>query len=346
MIEYSSMSSSPSSIDPDPIPTIIEIPKINALINSGNGPRWSVMIPAYNRFEFLEQTLRSVLNQDPGSEHMQIEVIDNCSTVPGMERLVKEIGQGRVDYFRQPRNLGMVGNWNTCIERSRGQWVHILHDDDYIEQGYYKAMEEFIESHPESSMVFSRAIGVDENNEWTEILFAPPTMKSSGIYHDALYELCVNCWIVCPSVVVKRSVYEQVGGFSPSYRSSQDWDMWLRIAHHGSIGVLWHPYLRYRVHDGALTQTTLNDGTIFAEAYSIILHHVQKLPKDKKAKAEKKGRKRFAKIAQHHCRRMQREKNWRGAACLANQAHILRPSAKSYFLKQRLSLKYKLSNKS
>src|SRR4051794_336364 len=102
-------------------------------------PFWSVMIPAYMRVTYLAQTLASVLDQDPGEERMQIEVVDNGSPTAEIENLVRSIGRGRVTYFRQASNVGLVGNWNTCINRSRGHWIHILHDDDVAMSGYYAA---------------------------------------------------------------------------------------------------------------------------------------------------------------------------------------------------------------
>ncbi|NJO94262.1 MAG: glycosyltransferase family 2 protein [Hydrococcus sp. RM1_1_31] len=62
-------------------------------------PFWSVMIPNYNCTHYLVQTLKSVLEQDPGSEVMQIEVLDNCSTQDDPEAIVNEIGKGRVFFF-------------------------------------------------------------------------------------------------------------------------------------------------------------------------------------------------------------------------------------------------------
>src|SRR5919107_2475664 len=82
-------------------------------------PRWSVMIPAHNHCDYLAETLRSVLAQDLGAVHMQLEVIDDASS-EDVESVVRSIGKGRVDYFRQPRNIGQIGNFATCLQRSRG----------------------------------------------------------------------------------------------------------------------------------------------------------------------------------------------------------------------------------
>src|SRR5260370_41738394 len=80
-------------------------------------PRWSVMIPAYNCSEYLRGNIQSVLQQDPGPEIMQIEVVDDASTDADVESLVRDIGQGRVGYYRQPENVGSLRNFETSLNR-------------------------------------------------------------------------------------------------------------------------------------------------------------------------------------------------------------------------------------
>ncbi|RVC64830.1 glycosyltransferase family 2 protein [Mesorhizobium sp. M4B.F.Ca.ET.088.02.2.1] len=98
-------------------------------------PKWSVMIPAYNCARFLATTLESVLAQDPGPAQMQIEVVDDCSS-DDPQRVLKEIGGNRVGFFHQPQNLGHIGNFHTCLDRARGELVHLLHGDDAVRPGF------------------------------------------------------------------------------------------------------------------------------------------------------------------------------------------------------------------
>src|SRR5262245_36101477 len=103
-------------------------------------PLWSVMIPTYYCAAYLQQTLSSVLAQDPGIALMQIAVIDDHSTKDDPEAIVQELGQGRVEFYRQSQNLGHTKNFQSCIERSRGQLIHLLHGDDYVLNGFYRQM--------------------------------------------------------------------------------------------------------------------------------------------------------------------------------------------------------------
>ena len=82
-------------------------PVIAALSNHDNRPLWSVMIPTYNCIQFVRFAMESVLAQDQGADIMQIEVVDDCSTDGDVAALVKEVGKGRILYYRQTENRGM-----------------------------------------------------------------------------------------------------------------------------------------------------------------------------------------------------------------------------------------------
>src|SRR5689334_23006227 len=89
-------------------------------------PLWSVMIPTYNCARYLQETLANVLVQDPGSELMQIEVVDDHS-IDDPAAVVAQVGRGRVGFFQQQQNVGHTNNFATCLKRSRGRLVHLLH---------------------------------------------------------------------------------------------------------------------------------------------------------------------------------------------------------------------------
>src|SRR5690242_19953848 len=100
-------------------------------------PLWSIMIPTFNNAGHLRAALRSVLAQDAGPEVMQIEVVDDASD-DDTSKVVQETGQGRVSYYRQDRNVGHIANFQSCLRRSTGRLVHLLHGDDAVLPGFYQ----------------------------------------------------------------------------------------------------------------------------------------------------------------------------------------------------------------
>jgi glycosyltransferase involved in cell wall biosynthesis len=234
-------------------------PSIPALSKAGNRPFWSVMIPTYNGTAYLEQTLRSVLAQDPGEELMQIEVIDDCSTEDDPEPLVNAIGQGRITFYRQPQNQGQIKTWNVCIRRAHGEWIHILHQDDVVLPGFYEQLSAHLQDHPTAGAAFSRYAYMDEADHWQ--LISPIERSTPGILDHWLQQIAVEQRIQFPSIVVRRSSYEQLGGFCPEAYSAADWEMWKRISAH--FPVWYEPQILacFRLHSASESSRLIRSGS-------------------------------------------------------------------------------------
>ena len=98
---------------------------------AGPRPRFSVMVPTFRPDGRLRQALRSVLAQDPGSERMQIAVVDDDSPGNDLAAILAEVDPARrIEVIRGRRRAGLAGNWNRAIEAARGHLVHLLHQDE------------------------------------------------------------------------------------------------------------------------------------------------------------------------------------------------------------------------
>lgn len=194
-------------------------------------PLWSVMIPTYNCADYLRQALTSVLAQDPGPETMQIQVVDDCSTQDDPESVVLELGKGRVEFYRQSHNQGYIKNFKTCLQRSRGHLIHLLHGDDYVLSNFYQKMQQGFDSNPMVGAAFCRHLYLDEVKQ-TRIPSAMEADKS-GVLEDWLEKIAGGQRVATPSIVVRRAVYEKLGGFDDRFTcAGEDWEMWVRIAAH------------------------------------------------------------------------------------------------------------------
>lgn len=220
-------------------------------------PLWSVMIPVYNCYGYLRLALRNVLSQDPGGSLMQISVIDDCSTDGDVAALVLEMGEGRVEYFRQPENVGSLRNFQTCLERSRGRLVHILHGDDLVRGGFYRKMEQLFRDHPTIGAAFCRYAYIDETGRF--LYEHEAEMERDGIPENWLARLCERQRIQYVAMVVKREVYERLGGFY-GVEYGEDWEMWARIAAHYDMGYTPEVLAEYRRHYSSISGRTFATG--------------------------------------------------------------------------------------
>jgi hypothetical protein len=186
------------------------------------------MIPTYNCARYLADTLKSVLEQDPGPAAMQIEVIDDASTDDDPAEVVARIGGGRVAFHRQDRNVGQVENFATCLNRSRGQLVHLLHGDDCVRPGFYAALGRAFAADPQIGAAFCRWALIDDAGVTIEE--AAAEQPQAGRLSDALARLAAEQRITTPSIAVRRPVWEALGGFDSRLQCAEDWEMWVRIA--------------------------------------------------------------------------------------------------------------------
>jgi glycosyltransferase involved in cell wall biosynthesis len=220
-------------------------------------PLWSVMVPTYNCASYLRETLTSVLDQDPGPDQMQIEVVDDCSS-DDPRAVVEELAGGRVGFHRQAQNVGHVRNFNTCLRRARGRIVHLLHGDDAVRDGFYRTMQGPLVTHPEVAAAFCRYISMDEDGNWETI--APLEANRRGILPDWLERIALGQRLQTPCMVVRRSVYEQLGGFDVRLSHCEDWEMWTRIAAAHEVWYEPEPLALYRVHGRSASDRSRRSG--------------------------------------------------------------------------------------
>jgi glycosyltransferase involved in cell wall biosynthesis len=223
------------------------------------------MIPTFNPDPgHLAEALASVLAQDPGPAEMEIAVIDDHSREADPPACLSTAPRRRVSWLRQERHTGIAGNWNACIRRARGRWVHILHQDDLVRPGFYASLRDGIDAAPaEVGAAFCRdvVIGPDGRRRGSQV----PVRETPGPVEDWVEHVFVELHLRAPAIAVKRAVYETIGGFSPEFRYALDWDMWKRIA---SRYRLWHEPAElacYRRHSGSATFGFMRSGANIAE---------------------------------------------------------------------------------
>lgn len=221
-------------------------PQVPAVPEGVHRPLWSVLIPTHNCADFLKLTLESVLQQDPGKEAMQIVVVDDCSTKDDPESVVNRIAPERVEFIRQPTNVGKSKNFQTGLAASRGQLIHQLHGDDVVENGFYSSMTDCFDQFPSVSAFYCESQYIDSDGQ--SFGATGQLQEQSGPIDGFLQKIYVQQLIQTPSMVLRRQVYEELGGFDQRLSAFEDWEMWVRTATRFSIGFNTTAKAGYRVY--------------------------------------------------------------------------------------------------
>ncbi|SFV32036.1 glycosyltransferase [Thermoflavifilum thermophilum] len=256
--------------------------------------RWSVMIPTHNCSAYLPKTLDSVLAQALPTHLMQVEVMDDASTDADVKSLVEQIGKGRISFYRQPCHVGSLHNLNTAIQRAKGEYIHILHGDDLVLPGFYEEMEKLFSAFPEAGMAFCRYLYIDENGH--ALYPAEPEADKAGLLTDWLSRIASRQRIQTPSVVVRRKVYEQIGGFY-GVHYGEDWLMWIRIT--ARFPVAYTPTIRaaYRQHQASISGRSALTGQDMHDIRKVIVWMKDWVPKDSYSACARQARQFYARYA-------------------------------------------------
>lgn len=210
-------------------------------------PKVSIIIPTYNRAHFINEAIDSALAQN--YQNVEIIVVDDGST--DETRVVLE-GYGDKIHYLYQENQGVPAALNSGIERSSGQYLAFLDDDDIWFPEMLEVQVAYLEAHPEIGMVHADILILDETSD-------DPRLKKRRLSRSIpsgyiLPELIVKNVIARPTVVVRRSCLDKVGLFDMELLSSEDYHLWLRVAKYFPITYIDRPLAFYRLHTTNLTR--------------------------------------------------------------------------------------------
>jgi glycosyltransferase involved in cell wall biosynthesis len=221
-----------------------------------SNPKISVVVPCYNAAPYLGATLRSVFAQT-GFE-LDVIVVDDGSTDGSAD--VVSTAFPSVTLLRQP-NRGAAAARNAGIVQARHDWIAFADADDLWLPGKLRAQWGLLESAPAARMVYSDLhLWFSTEPEPSpafvaelDRLASDPSRwpgPSGWIYPQLL--LCSE--VATPTVLMHRSVLDEVGTFDPSLSSGEDYDLWLRASRVTPILRVNAPTVLYRIHSSNTTK--------------------------------------------------------------------------------------------
>ncbi len=193
-------------------------------------PLISICIPAYNADRYLTAALESVRAQR--FKDWELIVTEDGSR-DETETIVTEFARTvsqPVRYNRHSQNLGLPATRNTGIEAAGGEWIALLDADDLWTAGHLEAAAVLLPQ-TDAELIHSGSVLFDSESG-REIEVRAPSPEVVAEFPRSLFN---GAYVIQPSsVILRRGLWSDVGGFDPTFRYVEDREMWIRCARTGA----------------------------------------------------------------------------------------------------------------
>ncbi|MDX2031911.1 MAG: glycosyltransferase family A protein [Blastocatellia bacterium] len=217
-------------------------------MTTNTSPRISIIIPAYNTSQYIGEALDSVFAQS-FTDYEVIVINDGSPDTPELERVLEPY-QPRIRYLKK-ENGGLASARNAGLRVSRGEIIVMLDSDDYWLPDYLEKQVASLTSAPDVAVSYTNAMLFgDSPLAGKDFMTLFPS--EGDVTFASMLEEKVHVMGTC---MVKREVIFDMGLYDETLRASEDFDLWLRVAHKGwKIVYLREPLFMYRRRAGCLSE--------------------------------------------------------------------------------------------
>lgn len=257
----------------------------------------SVLIPTYNRPQYIADAIDSALAQDIND--IEIIVVDDGST--DNTSVVLEPYQDRVRYVRTPHQ-GLAGARNACLQAARGQYLALLDDDDLYYPYKLRLQAQLLDFRPDIGMVYTNFSAFDADGFWDEFHLATyhsSAYRPGGVNYDSLFGECsalghfwptelsstdplqkwqhhkvyighifeaylFNTIVFTNSMLFRRELLQTTGWQHSRYGLFHDLEFALRLCKHAKVAFVDVPTYKLRYHPHQVSTTRRRHGELIA----------------------------------------------------------------------------------
>lgn len=223
-------------------------------------PLVSVIIPAYNHEEYIEECLLSVIKQT--YKNIEIIIINDGSTDETEKEIMKIIDTiDRKIYYTSQENQGVCKTLNRGLKIASGKYIAILASDDMWVTHRIERQVSHMEKYKHVGFVFSDSKFIF-NRKVSNIKFSDYKSKLNTLftemnfYRSIYYDLLTGNFICAATVLIRKEALDQVGQFDINI-DFEDYDMWLRLSKKYDAGYIPEVLALYRMHGNNLSNNSL-----------------------------------------------------------------------------------------
>ncbi|WP_157942209.1 glycosyltransferase [Salinibacter altiplanensis] len=220
----------------------------------------------YDERPHLEQAVESILNQT--FEDFEFIIINDGSTDGSKDILDKFAGQDERIRVVHQENRGLIKSLNRGVDMARGQYIARMDGDDisYPERLEYQV--QFLHRHSNVGVVGTNVEKIDAEGRFKGS-WSPPTEPEI-----VSWKLLFNTCLCHPSVVIRQSLLEALGGYAEWAKHAEDYELWTRAVQVSQLSNIPDTLLKLRRHDGSVTVSKRTEQIRLCEKVAGNLHRV------------------------------------------------------------------------
>lgn len=215
-------------------------------------PKFSVVIPVYNKARFLAETLDSVVKQR--FEDIEVLLLDDGSTDNSYEIMESYTRDPRFRIFQQ-ENRGVSASRNYLIEKASAPYIALLDADDLWHPDYLQLQHQMVQTYPEAR-VFATASKIKRGNTSQPRSYNLPEGFGAHGLMDYFEGSTLDSLLHSSTTVLHKEVFREVGNYNEAYRSGEDTDLYVRIGLKYPVVFNKKVLVTYRVVDDGLVKSS------------------------------------------------------------------------------------------
>jgi glycosyltransferase involved in cell wall biosynthesis len=217
-----------------------------------DNPKISVIMSVYNGEKYLREAIESILNQT--FTDFEFITVNDGSTDNSLE-IIRSYSDERIRIINNEKNIGLTKSLNKALKQSRGEYIARQDADDISSPNRFEEQMKYLKEHLEVVLLGTGVYLIDENGKIVgkRIALAKPDIK----------DLFKGNQFNHGSVMFKKEVINQLGGYNELIRYSQDYELWLRIAKSYEVRNLTQLLYKLRSHDANIGLTNWEESMLY-----------------------------------------------------------------------------------
>jgi glycosyltransferase involved in cell wall biosynthesis len=247
---------------------------------SSFNPLVSVILPCYNAENFVEASVRSIMDQT--YSNLEIILIDDSSSDKTLY-ILQSLGKldPRIKIFHNEKNEGLVASLNKGIANAKGKYIARMDADDIALANRIEKQVNFMEVNNDVAVCGSNYLVIDDKNKQVGKIEFP--LENAVIKTELLFTNAFGH----PTTIIKKEALEKCGYYEEGMVPAEDYELWIRISKHYEVANIYDKLLKYRVHENNLTITKKENqihvfrkimnkhGDVFGNAETFINYHLK-----------------------------------------------------------------------